>query len=333
MSSITIDRQIVNSVIRGVVDSTGYDEAMLLADSAIVPTSSGNQERVPYADMAAFWRSAEQITGRPEIGLSARRYFHLGDLGALGYAMLSANTPMEALEDFVRYGSHLSEAWKYSIHTENGQTIVEGRSAIHQEDTTHHPLDLVISCSAKMLRGVISGGFLKVKEAHFIHDGFGLKDSYEAELECVCKFNQPVAALVFDEVLLRQPMPAADPDLHHALKSRLDAQSSTNQPWTGAVSQSILYLKSKQKKVSREAVSRHLNLSERSLLRRLSAEGQTYKGVLEQCQTELAMQFIRQGLSTVSIAEQLGYYDASALSKMLKRRTGKSIRELSRPAK
>jgi AraC-like DNA-binding protein len=72
-----------------------------------------------------------------------------------------------------------------------------------------------------------------------------------------------------------------------------------------------------------EEAARAMHMSERTLKRRLAAQGTSFTSVLDDARCERAMVWLREDkLSHADIAEQLGYADASAFSRAFRRWTG-----------
>jgi AraC-like DNA-binding protein len=73
------------------------------------------------------------------------------------------------------------------------------------------------------------------------------------------------------------------------------------------------------------AIARELGLSQRTLARRLFAEGLTFGAVLQRLKSELAERHLAdESLSISEIAWLLGYQDVSAFTHAFKRWTGKT---------
>lgn len=71
-----------------------------------------------------------------------------------------------------------------------------------------------------------------------------------------------------------------------------------------------------------------LNMSQRSLQRRLEEKKQNYKALLEETRYELAVQYVNNSrLSFNEITYLLGFSEASNFSRAFKRWTGKSPRQ------
>ncbi|MFC3679593.1 helix-turn-helix transcriptional regulator [Bacterioplanoides pacificum] len=78
-------------------------------------------------------------------------------------------------------------------------------------------------------------------------------------------------------------------------------------------------------------VARQLNVSERTLFRRLQQYGFSFKQILMQTRTELAKKHLQAGqLTLAEIALLLGYSEQSAFNRAFKRETGLTPRQFQR---
>lgn len=73
-----------------------------------------------------------------------------------------------------------------------------------------------------------------------------------------------------------------------------------------------------------ERVARDLGYSRQTLYRRLKAEGITYEQLLDGLRRQLALRFMKEGLSVKEAAYRLGFSDPAAFSRAFKRWTGTS---------
>ncbi|NKI18703.1 helix-turn-helix transcriptional regulator [Spongiibacter sp. KMU-166] len=76
-----------------------------------------------------------------------------------------------------------------------------------------------------------------------------------------------------------------------------------------------------------EQVAKKLEMSTRSLRRKLQQEGTSYQDLLQEVRLGLAKQYLRDKLSVEQIAELLGYSETSAFSRAFKGWTGKAPQE------
>ena len=75
------------------------------------------------------------------------------------------------------------------------------------------------------------------------------------------------------------------------------------------------------------AVARRLNLSVRTLQRRLHDEGLTFRAILDRTQSEIAKRWLREtSLSVAQVSEKLGYADRASFDLAFTRWSGRSPR-------
>ena len=71
-----------------------------------------------------------------------------------------------------------------------------------------------------------------------------------------------------------------------------------------------------------------MNLSVRSLQRRLAAEGTLFEALLDETRAELAKRYLRAGaLGVTQVAYQLGFSDPANFTRAFKRWTGRTPRD------
>ena len=82
-------------------------------------------------------------------------------------------------------------------------------------------------------------------------------------------------------------------------------------------------------KARADEISRKLGMSQRTLARRLAAEGLTFAGVLDELKLQLAKRYLQdEGLPISEVAWLLGYREASAFTHAFHRWFGKTPREM-----
>ncbi|MCB0637159.1 MAG: AraC family transcriptional regulator [Lewinella sp.] len=150
---------------------------------------------------------------------------------------------------------------------------------------------------------------------------------YDRIFRCPIRFGEKQTALHFTPHELDQPVLTSDYQLLQLLvgqaTQRLQALEQ-EQGFARQVEQVILGMMRPDFPTVEQA-ARNLNLSVRSLQRRLREEDTSYKQVLEQLRREMAFDYLRQpGLSVNEIAHLLNYADSSAFIRSFKRWTGRT---------
>ncbi|SPA43540.1 putative transcriptional regulator, AraC [Cupriavidus taiwanensis] len=143
---------------------------------------------------------------------------------------------------------------------------------------------------------------------------------YTEAFDCPVRFGEPEDAIVFGrrDLALRlmardrssPAAPAASRDLRPAAASLGDVRTALQQL-------------AGDRALSLAAVARHLDISERTLQRRLMAAGTSFRTLCEDARRELAGHYLSEGaLSLGEIAFRLGFDDANSFFRAFRRWTG-----------
>jgi AraC-like DNA-binding protein len=140
--------------------------------------------------------------------------------------------------------------------------------------------------------------------------------------------------VTFSPALVASPSLAADPEnLEHLLRE-CDLQLRRLQG--GELSQRVRARLAKATGLmpTLEVVAQAEHVSKRTLMRHLAGEGQTYQGLLDEVRFERACWLLQQSDVTVeTVANQLGYEDASNFGRTFKRWSGLTPSEFRRQLK
>jgi len=150
---------------------------------------------------------------------------------------------------------------------------------------------------------------------------------YERVWKSPLHFNQNEIAILLRKDQVEQAVITSDYHLLRVLIAHAEersAQIKQRMGFTSVVKQSVVNLvKPEFPKI--EQVARHLNLSLRTLQRRLSEEGYTYKRLIDELKKEFAISYLkRPDLSISEVAYLLDYADNSAFNRSFKRWTGQT---------
>jgi AraC-like DNA-binding protein len=136
-------------------------------------------------------------------------------------------------------------------------------------------------------------------------------------------------ALYFDARALEQPVPAGNEELARETDRIAERYLATLDPERvqDRVRKALLTLLPSGE-VDQEAVAKTLHRSVSSLQRQLTAEGASYRQILEDTRVSLAQQFVREKrYSLGQIAYLLGFSDQANFSRAFKRWTGNTPTE------
>lgn len=327
-ATITTNLQWAQMIAQVIAEGCHVDRDRLFAEAKLSTNAWQSITRVNQDDITALWRAADRLGAPPDIALGVLEHFHFRTLGPLVFKMMVATTFRQSIIEALHQISLVSEAWRYSLSEQGNFGVMTFRLTNPKMEITHHSYDAFISACTRTMQDCFPGDNYRFAEIWFAHPDFGLRNKYEQLLGCTCKFNTSSYAICLESRVLDLPLASADPLLYESLDSRLKHQTLNLKNLSGSIETAILSLIDSDLIPSRKTVADKLGLGERTLLRRLQDEDISYKEIQEQVFEKLALHWLKRSESMNFIAEKLCYSDAASLRKMLKRRTGLSVREL-----
>jgi AraC-like DNA-binding protein len=153
--------------------------------------------------------------------------------------------------------------------------------------------------------------------------GESRRASYKQHFGCAVRFDAGVSGVVFSSYWLQRPIPGADPVKRSELQSRL-AEAEARSPMTfGQRAETVLQQMLLCGSATAPAIAALFGMSERSMRRRLAAEGTSLRELLNRGRFDLACQMLGYTeLAVGDIASTLQYRDANAFSRAFRCRAG-----------
>lgn len=309
-------------------DACGLDQESLFQEAGVEFARWQSQKRINQNDLTALWKAADRLSGQADIGLSVLKHFHFRTAGSLAYKMMAATTFRQSIIESLHQISIVNQVWDFSLSEKDNMGVMKFWPSDPDMEITHHSYDAFIAACTRIIRDCFTEETCKLTELWFARPDFGMKEKYEERLDCTCLFNTENYAVCLNWDLMDLPLPSADPDLYESLDIQLAHQAKVLSSIASDIEKVIVSRIKSGKQFSRKAVSGHLGIGERTMLRRLKEESLTYKAVEEGVCERIAKQQLLRGQRVEVIAGLLGYADADSLAKMLKRRTGRGIRSL-----
>ena len=168
--------------------------------------------------------------------------------------------------------------------------------------------------------GKISVFFQKPKDFEIYNSIFGI----------IPMFGKEVNEIVYDRKAMFFPMKAFNPEVFKVLNAHLKGQLlqlNTMETITRKV-QRILYSSFKYQFPGIDMVADKLNISTRTLQRKLSDENTNFQLILQDAKFNIAKKLLKQNTLNISeISYTLGYSDIGNFSRSFKKYTGKSPQE------
>ena len=283
--------------------------------------------RYPYRNMCRLWDLVIEVTGDQCFGLNTVKHFHPTSLHALGFAWLASRTLKEALERTERYSRIVTSAAEVTFkETTEGYIFRMDVSDASSSRTAR--ADAGMATVFHLCRLSYGDEFVPIRTemkhpAPNCYQRF--TEFYGSRVLFDSKYNQ----FLFDKHHIEKNLPTANVELARTSESivrdylaKMDRDDIVMQVKTKLTSN----LSSGA--ITEKKMADLLHMSPRSLQRKLEAQQQTYRNLLDQTRQELALQYIQD--TRLSIGEMtylLGFSEASNFTRAFKRWTGQSPRE------
>ncbi|WP_244508650.1 helix-turn-helix transcriptional regulator [Litoreibacter albidus] len=248
------------------------------------------------------------------------------DLGILGLAIKTAPTLRDSLHRVERYYRLVTDTAIYRLDDSGNPALW-----IFEVQTPHHTAlefrnECALGAFASNLKRIV-GPELKLEFVTFRHTCRGDPQRYAELFGCPVRFSADLDAIALDPSMLRLSNVLGDKGVSDYLTSHLDAKFSSVEE-DASLSNALVYrlTPTLSAGVPHAAdLAKELGMSERTLYRRLAAEGLTFRDVLARAQSALAKELLRD--STASIAEiafLTGFSEQSTFSRAFKRWVGEA---------
>lgn len=305
----------------------GIAEDALYKNTGISPQEARQLSgSVPFDHFKRVMQQAERLSRDPLYGLSMGSQLTPTSHGNLGFAVLSSKDLEQAIEVITRYSRTRTNL--VSLHFRKAGTLcfIDVKEATLLEDIRGPIIDAVTATLNQAFK-LVTGGEFRFNQLQLSRPAPNNLARYQSVFpETVIKFNSGSTELSFNASLLKTPNQLADP---YAAKHAQQACEEALKAIDGEIPLSIQIktrlLQSKGQFPTLEQVAGELHLSERTLRRRLTDEGEKFQILLQETRRELAEQYLKESNRGIhEIADLLGYHDPSNFGNAFKRWTGKS---------
>ena len=277
----------------------------------------GNPEnRIAFEALGRLLCECSTATACDHFGLLVGECFELNGLGAIGDLMRNSTTVGDALRALLLH-LYLHDRGAVPILIKLDASYVLLGYSIYRHGTpgTAHLYDVAIAIGHRVLKA-ICGTTWKPAHVQFSHARPKDPRPYKRVLGTNVRFDAEVSGIVFAASWLDCPIPGADPKLRELVMSaiqRVRVNSTMNfaDIVRGALHQMVLSGTS-----SAESVALLFGIHERTLRKRLAAEGTSLQQLVSQTRFELAKQLLENTqLPLAEIASALHFADAAVFSR------------------
>jgi AraC-like DNA-binding protein len=274
------------------------------------------ENRIAFEALGRLFSECATATGCEHFGLLVGERFELDGLGAIGYLMRNSATVGEALRALLLHlYLHDRGAVPILINLEASYVLLGYSIYRHGTPGTPQLYDVAITIGYRVLKA-ICGSHWKAAHVQFSHGRPKDPRPYRHLFGPNVRFDAEVSGIVFASSWLDQSIPGADPQLRKlVMRAIQQARASSTMSFAdlvrGALHQMVLSGTS-----SAENVALLFDIHERTLRKRLTAEGTGLQQLVDQTRFELAKQLLENTeLPLADIASALHFADAAVFSR------------------
>lgn len=299
----------------------GVERAALMAAGGLSEADLRDPDsRILIAVFVELWR--ELLRHRPDqdLGLTFGMAMQARDLGLLGYLMLFSRDLELALRRLVRFARILGESNKASFVLQGDAGTLRWQpdprlQAIPQSN------DWILSALLHISRELTDTAIRPVK-VHLPYETQTPRKSLRDTFGAPVQMGSKAPALVFRASDLRRPVVAADSTLGGYLEQHAASVLETLPLQFSFCrrARSAIWRLLREGEPTLERLAEDLEMSPRTVQRRLAEEGTSFSELLEELRRTLALSLLRErDLGIHEVAFLLGYSEPSAFNRAFRR--------------
>lgn len=272
-----------------------------------------------------LYEACGRATGNPAFGLYLGNVARFDTLDLVGSLIATSGSIREALLEFQRFRELVHPFMDFRLEERNNETAVI-YSPINPIPLMMKPLysEMFLAGIYKIAASLTEKGFDLVR-AEFAHPAPEYKHLYANVFNTNIAFNQTHSALIFNTTTMDAPLLGAYPPLHKNLRIQAEKQLANLHSNKSLEKQVTCYLLENigQGMLSMEEVAQKLNITTRTLQRRLKKENTSYIMLRERVRFDLAKQYLEDPAITMDeIATYLGFSEPTNFYHAFKRWAG-----------
>ncbi|MBB5223430.1 AraC-like DNA-binding protein [Amaricoccus macauensis] len=313
-----------------VVNLRGADapdvRAGLAASGLSLSVIAEGEEQIAARRFARFIEGAARATGEEFYGLDLGLGYDLRASGLVAYMSIACATVRDGLQNACRFGAISDTSADYDLIVSESEAFFRIETHSPQMRISRHATEFKVAIAVKACQTWVGPALRPQKVRLAVPRGEA--GGAACRFGCPAHYGAEATGLVFSLEQLDLAPNSSDPYLLDLLERVAADCYARRGPWRGGtrsrVERMVLDALPKGVPTARQ-MAEAIGVSERTLARKLSAEGTSFSQVLDEIRRYMAMSYLDDpAFSLAQIAFLLGYADQSAFSNAFRRWTGQS---------
>ncbi len=277
---------------------------------------------IPVSRIGQLFDALADATGDALLGLHAGQAAE--PRGPLDHLMMSCPSLEDALRRCRRFGPLLISTMRIDVRRQRDHFVFEydfGDGGA----TSRHIDDYCVMATSRALGRAI-GEDIRYLEVHLRYAETAHREALEEAFRCPVRFGEEFDRLLIPRGVMARRGRMSNPLIAEQIERFAEAllpRDAAPATFTEQVRRAARTLLNSGVRAGRRDICRQLGVSERTLHRRLTEEGTSFRDVRESVLWDLAEALVAESdLKLEAVARSVGFNDAAAFSKAFKRRAG-----------
>ncbi len=272
-----------------------------------------------YQDYLAATKALIKRLGTEDCGYQVGRSFEFSNLGVLGHAMISSATLKEAIETYMMYRDAFGAVFPLTLKADGKLVSIEADIKSDDPQISRYLAENWITAFSKLAELVSDPYGLPFAAVHFAIKQPDYYQEYEALFQCEVHFEQPVTAMILYQEAMEYPLKYRNFGVHRLCVNECEfarRMLQHNDNLSHFVKAKCYQAYGTFPTIA--SLSKTMGLSERTLRRRLTAQGLSFQKMILDAKMKRALNYLQNQLPIKEIAHILGYGDVQSLHRSFK---------------
>jgi AraC-like DNA-binding protein len=302
----------------------GVNPKDILAGSGIKMSDLDDPHRIiTTAQEIMIGRRLAQLAPAHISGLDLGPHHHLISKGKLGMAAMCCETALDALKMMITYIDLTSSYFQYDLTAEGKKGYVRMKELASLDDFRLYIFETEVVSLYTMCAMIMDDAHV-FQEMHVAYPVPDYAARYKEIFHCPVFFGAPEHFITFDATQLDKPLKHANPLAKKVLEQecrQLCQRLNEHATVKDKIRHELMFLEGDFPTL--DQLAHRINMPERTIRRKLTTEGTSYKDILSDIRKQKALELIAAGdCSMDKIALRLGYSDVTSFYHAFKTWTG-----------
>ncbi|MEM6736861.1 MAG: AraC family transcriptional regulator ligand-binding domain-containing protein [Bacteroidota bacterium] len=305
-----------------------FSEGLNKNDLVNLPIPIDSIESIQAVPADCFFALHEMLDEKLSPGFSARvgQQMKIEDYGVLGLSWRTCSWAGEIFDRSERYFKLLSDTYVFKVEKNQDISKVYLFRDAHRRGVELSN-EATFSATIVVLQAMTETSIAPI-QVSFKHRAPTKLESYKEAFKCPILFGQAANCITYRTSDLETRTAKADASIHQFLVDQVEVETNGIEMSSNRIASSVAQLIKEALPSGIPSVgqiSRHIGMSNRTLTRRLSENGVTFRELVRKTQEEISKSLLKNSSRNIAeIAFETGFSEQSAFNRAFKQWTNQS---------